>query len=166
MAEQKNLTPNVMTFGVLALGCQKYHEAKEFLDGLEAFGYRPNAVIMGTLINTACHNRDFEYLLFVMNYMVENKIRPNEQAIKDLKEFSRKILRMEVPTVHRDFFTTVIKIKLFFVFIIKNSNIKFSIHMLNTYKNLLCRVDTNSRRKNVCKKTSRNLKKTILNGKR
>ncbi|XP_020290829.1 pentatricopeptide repeat-containing protein 1, mitochondrial [Pseudomyrmex gracilis] len=96
MAEQKNLTPNVMTFGVLALGCQKYHEAKEFLEGLEAFGYKPNSVIVGTLINTACHKRDFEYLLFVMNYMMENKIKPNEQAIKDLKEFSREIPRMEV----------------------------------------------------------------------
>lgn len=110
MAEQKNLTPNVMTFGVLALGCQKYHEAKEFLEGLEAFGYRPNAVIAGTLIRVACNNEDFEYLLFVMNYMVENKIKPNERAIEDLKEFSKKIpkIAIEVSEVRQDISLTII----------------------------------------------------------
>lgn len=88
-----------MTFGVLALGCQNCTEAKEFLEGIEAFGYRPNSVIMGTLIDMACHKQDFEYLLFVMNYMVENKTKPSEQTVKCLKNFSKGLSKIEKPTV-------------------------------------------------------------------
>ncbi|EZA54634.1 Pentatricopeptide repeat-containing protein [Ooceraea biroi] len=97
ITERKELSPNVMTFGVLALGCHESREAKEFLRGLDAFGYRPNAVIMSTLINNACRKKDFELLLFVMNYMRENKIEPNEQAINNLKEFSQNLSEIEKP---------------------------------------------------------------------
>lgn len=99
MAEQRNLSANVMTFGVLALGCQGLNEVKEFLQGIEAFGYRPNAVIMSTLINTACHKKDLKFLVFVMNYMVENRYRPNARAVKDLEAFSKTIYKIEKPIV-------------------------------------------------------------------
>ncbi|XP_011634487.1 pentatricopeptide repeat-containing protein 1, mitochondrial [Pogonomyrmex barbatus] len=98
IAEKKGLSPNVMTFGVLALGCQKYEDAKEFLKGIEIFGYKPNAVIMSTLISIACYNKNFEYLLFVMKYMMENKIKPNEQAIENLKKFSQELSKIKKPT--------------------------------------------------------------------
>jgi len=88
-----------MTFGVLALGCQKCSEAKEFLEGIEAFGYKPNSIIMGTLIDTACYKKDFEYLLFVMNYMVKYKIKPTDQTIKCLEEFSKELPKIKKPTV-------------------------------------------------------------------
>lgn len=88
-----------MTFGVLALGCQEYREAKEFLEGIEAFGYKPNSVIMGTLIVQACVKKNFEYLLFVMNYMTENKMKPSKIAVKHLEEFSKGLSKIEKPTV-------------------------------------------------------------------
>lgn len=88
-----------MTFGVLALGCQDRNNGKEFLEGMETFGYRPNAIIMSTLIKTACFKKNFEYLLYIMNYMVKNEMKPNEQAVKDLKEFSKEILMIEKPMV-------------------------------------------------------------------
>jgi len=62
-------------------------------------GYKPNAVIMSTFIDTACHKKDLYYLLFVMNYMVENKMRPNAEAIKNLEEFSKGLPKIEKPTV-------------------------------------------------------------------
>lgn len=99
IAEKRRLSPNVMTFGVLALGCQECEDAKEFLEGIEAFGYKPNTVVMSTLINTACHKKNFNYLLFVMKYMVENNMKPNKQAIKDLQEFSEGLSKIDKPTV-------------------------------------------------------------------
>lgn len=89
-----------MTFGVLALGCQQWTEAKEFLEGIEAFGYKPNSVIMGTLIDTACYRKDLDYLLFVMDYMIENKLRPSEITVKCLENFSKGIPKLEKPTVY------------------------------------------------------------------
>lgn len=97
ITEQKKLSPNIMTFGVLALGCQKCKDAREFLEGMELCGYKPNAVIMSTLVDTACHNKDLYYLLFVMNYMVENKMRPNTDAVKNLKNFSKGLSTIEKP---------------------------------------------------------------------
>lgn len=88
-----------MTFGVLALGCQECRDAEEFLQGMEAFGYRPNSIIMSTLINVACHNKNFEYLLFVMNYMLEHKMRPNTQAVRDMDKFSKGLSNIKKPTV-------------------------------------------------------------------
>ncbi|XP_072763102.1 pentatricopeptide repeat-containing protein 1, mitochondrial isoform X2 [Anoplolepis gracilipes] len=98
MTEKRNLSPNVMTFGVLALGCQNCKHAEEFLRGIEAFGYSPNTVIMSTLIHKACQNKNLEYLLFVMNYMLENRMRPNEQAVTEVKEFSKTLSDIKKPT--------------------------------------------------------------------
>ncbi|KYN02536.1 Pentatricopeptide repeat-containing protein 1, partial [Cyphomyrmex costatus] len=99
MAEKKDLSPNVMTFGVLALGCQKCGEAKEFLEGIEVFGYKPNSVIIGTLMSTAYIKKDIEYLLFMMRYMIENKTKPTAQTIENLKKFSENLSKIEKPTV-------------------------------------------------------------------
>lgn len=89
----------MMTFGVLALGCQECREAKEFLEGMEAFGYRPNRVIMSTLIRKACVTKNFEYLLFVMSYMLKNGMEPNPQAISDVDRFSKELSNIKKPTV-------------------------------------------------------------------
>jgi len=99
IAEKKNLSPNVMTFGVLALSCQEYRDAKEFLEGIEAFGYKPNSIITGTLIITACYKKNFEFLLFIMKYMMVNKMKPTERTIKCLQEFSKGLSKIEKPTV-------------------------------------------------------------------
>lgn len=98
MAEKRNLSPNVMTFGVLALGCQERREAEEFLKGMEAFGYKPNTIIMSTLIHTACHKKNFEYLLYVMIYMMKNEMRPNTQAVEEVEKFSKELSNIKKPT--------------------------------------------------------------------
>ncbi|XP_018343136.1 PREDICTED: pentatricopeptide repeat-containing protein 1, mitochondrial isoform X2 [Trachymyrmex septentrionalis] len=103
IAEKKGLSPNVMTFGVLALGCQELMQAQEFLEGIEVFGYKPNSVIIDTLINTACHKKNFGYLLFMMKYMMENGMRPTTQTIEIVKKFSEEYSKIEKPktTVRR-----------------------------------------------------------------
>ncbi|XP_032663276.1 pentatricopeptide repeat-containing protein 1, mitochondrial isoform X2 [Odontomachus brunneus] len=97
ITEKKSLAPNVMTFGVLALGCQEYNDAREFLAGIEAFGYKPNVVIMGTLIRTACFNKNLGYVLFMMEYMKENRIKPNTKIIQMLVEFSNNMQKLRKP---------------------------------------------------------------------
>lgn len=91
MAEAKSLSPNVMTFGVLALACQEYYDVREFLEGMDAFGYKPNGIIMATLLRMGYAKNNLGYVLFVMDYMVKNKMKPDKQAIKILEEFSKKI---------------------------------------------------------------------------
>ncbi|XP_018044242.1 PREDICTED: pentatricopeptide repeat-containing protein 1, mitochondrial isoform X2 [Atta colombica] len=95
IAEKKGLSPNVMTFGVLALGCQELMQAQEFLEGIEVFGYKPNSVIIGTLVDTACHKKNFGYLLFMMRYMTENRTRPTAQTIEIVKKFSEELPKIK-----------------------------------------------------------------------
>ncbi|XP_018376608.1 PREDICTED: pentatricopeptide repeat-containing protein 1, mitochondrial [Trachymyrmex cornetzi] len=97
LAEKKGLSPNVMTFGVLALGCQELMQAQEFLEGIEVFGYKPNSVIIGTLVDTACYKKNFGYLLFMMRYMMENRTRPTAQTIETVKKFSEELSKIEKP---------------------------------------------------------------------
>lgn len=101
ITEKKSLSPNVMTFGVLALGCQEYNDAKEFLAGIETFGYKPNVVIMGTLLRTACFKKNLGYVLFVMEYMMKNRIKPNTKIIQILVEFSKNMQKLREPKVCR-----------------------------------------------------------------
>lgn len=91
-----------MTFGVLALGCQEYNDAKEFLAGLEAFGYKPNIIIMTTLLKTACFKRNLGYILLVMEYIMKNRIKPDTKTIQVLVEFSKNIPEMRNPKVFRN----------------------------------------------------------------
>lgn len=138
IAEQKRLSPNIMTFGVLALGCQNYKDTREFLEGMEICGYIPNAVIMSTLIDTACHKKDLHYLLFVMDYMVKNKMRPNAEAVKNLEEFSKGLSKIEKPTVslkmrRNDFYLCLIIKKIYTIFY--TFKIFFFIGKIQTSKN-------------------------------
>lgn len=77
--QHKHMLPNVMTFGVLALGCNRIEEAEELLEGLEIAGYVPNVVILGTLIHNACRADNSTYVIRMMDYMINNNIKPNDK---------------------------------------------------------------------------------------
>ncbi|KAI4487072.1 hypothetical protein M0802_012061 [Mischocyttarus mexicanus] len=85
--QRKHMVPNVVTFGVLALGCHRIKEAKELLEGLEIAGYVPNTVILGSLISNACHAFDTNYLIEMITYMIHNKIKPSDKIYTFLDKY-------------------------------------------------------------------------------
>ncbi|XP_014606536.1 PREDICTED: pentatricopeptide repeat-containing protein 1, mitochondrial [Polistes canadensis] len=92
--QRKHMLPNVMTFGVLALGCNRIKEAKELLEGLEIAGYVPNVVILGTLISNACNALDTKYVIEIMVYMIDNKIKPNDKIYILLDKYKETLSQM------------------------------------------------------------------------
>ncbi|XP_015171019.1 PREDICTED: pentatricopeptide repeat-containing protein 1, mitochondrial [Polistes dominula] len=92
--QRRHMLPNIMTFGVLALGCQKVKEAVELLEGLDIAGYVPNVVILGTLISNACHALDTKYLMEIMDYMTKNKLKANDKIYVLLDNYKETLSQM------------------------------------------------------------------------
>ena len=111
--QRHHLTPNVITFGVLALGCSQLNDGMELLEQMDNIGYEINTKILGTLIHRAAYHKDFRYLKFVMNYMLKYEIKPSTFILDTLKKFERLILellkkktrynRKELRTLEKDY---------------------------------------------------------------
>ncbi|KAL2742288.1 hypothetical protein V1477_009917 [Vespula maculifrons] len=94
--QRKHIVPNIMTFGVLAMGCTRSKEARELLEGLEIVGYVPNVVILGTLISNACRALNTNYVMEMIHYMRVNRITPNEQILTYLNKYEETLTKMQL----------------------------------------------------------------------
>ncbi|KAK9305996.1 hypothetical protein QLX08_003221 [Tetragonisca angustula] len=89
-----HMTPNVVTFGVLAIGCRMEKDGRELLEQLDTIHCAPNYVILGTLLFNACSTRNFSYTLFLMRYILKNQIRPSQDMLNNLEKFDRTMLEI------------------------------------------------------------------------
>ncbi|XP_054014825.1 pentatricopeptide repeat-containing protein 1, mitochondrial [Hylaeus anthracinus] len=87
--QQYNLRPNIMTFGVLALGCPNLKDGMVFLEQMNNIGFVPNAVIIETLLYMACYHKDFRYILFLMEFVLQNKMNPSQRFFETIKRFEK-----------------------------------------------------------------------------
>ncbi|XP_008561193.1 pentatricopeptide repeat-containing protein 1, mitochondrial [Microplitis demolitor] len=103
--QHSGLSPNIITWGVLALGCHRREEAQTLLDGMKMSGHRLNAVIAGALIANATINNNFLYILDIMNLMAKEKIKPSKELYSILDNFQQKISKIvlkKVKSKHSD----------------------------------------------------------------
>ncbi|XP_031825956.2 pentatricopeptide repeat-containing protein 1, mitochondrial isoform X1 [Nomia melanderi] len=91
--QRHHLSPNIMTFGVLALGCPQEKYGRELLKQMDNIGFKPNCVIVGTLIFSAAQRRNFKYLQYLMNYMLENDVESSPYIFQTLEKFEQLILQ-------------------------------------------------------------------------
>ncbi|XP_046818446.1 pentatricopeptide repeat-containing protein 1, mitochondrial [Vespa crabro] len=94
--QRKHMIPNVMTFGVLAMGCFRSKEAYELIEGLEIAGYVPNIVILGTFISNACRTFNTNYVIEMIHYMRINRIKPNEKILTYLNKYEETLTKMHL----------------------------------------------------------------------
>ncbi|GIY72548.1 pentatricopeptide repeat-containing protein 1, mitochondrial [Caerostris darwini] len=94
-----SLSPDLITFGSLAVGCVTYNKAKIFVNDMRKLGYSPNIEIVGALLNNACKIVDFEFIQNTLELIAELEIDPDEKMLKSIEdclEISRKnIINME-----------------------------------------------------------------------
>ncbi|XP_078038879.1 pentatricopeptide repeat-containing protein 1, mitochondrial [Augochlora pura] len=91
-AQRRHLSPNIITFGVLALACPTLQYGKELLEQMDMLGFQANGVILGTLIRAACFRKDFRYIQFLLNYSLENNIKLTNYVYQVLTNFDRLVL--------------------------------------------------------------------------
>ncbi|KAH0533755.1 pentatricopeptide repeat-containing protein 1, mitochondrial [Cotesia glomerata] len=101
----RGLTPNIITWGVLALGCHTRNDAIALLGGMELSGHELNAVIAGTLIANATMTNHFVYILDIMNILSKKGINPSPELYDILDKFQQKISKIvlkKVKSKHSD----------------------------------------------------------------
>lgn len=101
----RGLTPNIITWGVLALGCHTRNDAVALLDGMELSGHELNAVIAGTLIANATMTNHFVYILDIMNLLSKKGIQPSPELYDILDKFQQKISKIVLKKVSKKIFS-------------------------------------------------------------
>ncbi|XP_015122421.1 uncharacterized protein LOC107044877 [Diachasma alloeum] len=89
--QRHNLVPDMITWGVLALGCQTLDDAKVLLDGLDATGHTLNPVIAGSLLGNACCTNKIAYILEILRIMSIHRIRPSKHIYTLLDKYKLKV---------------------------------------------------------------------------
>jgi len=103
------LEVDIVTYGVLAMGCKNKNDAKDLIkiiadDGFRyTFSFRDcmyvysqsvfsvNAEILGTMLAQACCHFNFAYVVYVLNMVKHEEIKPNQIFMDRLKCFNNTI---------------------------------------------------------------------------
>ncbi|NP_001153853.1 pentatricopeptide repeat domain 1 [Acyrthosiphon pisum] len=91
LIKSENLSVDVVTFGVLALGCKNKNEAKDLIKMIADHGFRVNAEVLGTMLAQACYHFNFAYVIYVMNMVKHEEIKPNKKFMDRLNRFDTTI---------------------------------------------------------------------------
>ncbi|XP_058054642.1 pentatricopeptide repeat-containing protein 1, mitochondrial [Anopheles bellator] len=89
MIEAANLEPDIVTYGVLALGCQTQDEARSLLKMMHEVDVRVNIQILGAMLRQGCARRNFRYITEILNIVKRERLMPNEQFLRHLEEFTK-----------------------------------------------------------------------------
>lgn len=90
MIKTAKLTPDIVTYGVLALGCQSEAEAHDLMSEMERAEVRINMPILGAMLKQGCLQWNFEYVVSIMQLTMKEGIAPNAQFITHLHKFYKK----------------------------------------------------------------------------
>ncbi|XP_052873607.1 pentatricopeptide repeat-containing protein 1, mitochondrial [Anopheles cruzii] len=89
MIEAANLEPDIVTYGVLALGCQTQDEARSLLKMMHEVDVRVNIQILGAMLRQGCARRNFRYITEILNIVKRERLMPNEQFLRHLEDFTK-----------------------------------------------------------------------------
>ena len=98
MMSAKRLAPNIQTYGVMSIGCRNSTDIENFLNDMDAFGVRPNVVIMNMLIKHSIERLNFNKLSHLIKRLVKYGIKPT----KELNELFALADELGVSLMSRD----------------------------------------------------------------
>nr|CAD7205643.1 unnamed protein product [Timema douglasi] len=84
------LYPDIVTFGVLALGCRTKEEAQALLRDMKEASFRVNDIILGTLLRQATYQSHFGYVLLIMETARREEVTPGPQFMEHLRKFEER----------------------------------------------------------------------------
>lgn len=87
MIYKVKLQPDIVTYGVLALSCQTLEEARELIEEMNDRGVKMNIQILGAMLKAGCVNRNFQYVIDVLNLIKKERLKPSEKVIETLRIF-------------------------------------------------------------------------------
>ncbi|XP_069968160.1 pentatricopeptide repeat-containing protein 1, mitochondrial [Bactrocera oleae] len=93
MIRTAGLEPDIVTYGVLALGCQTEVESRELLLQMKENGIRMNIQILGAMLRQGANNRNFPYVIEILQISLDENIKPNDVFLKHLHNFYDRCAR-------------------------------------------------------------------------
>ncbi|XP_076247397.1 pentatricopeptide repeat-containing protein 1, mitochondrial [Calliopsis andreniformis] len=90
--QKHHLTPDIITFGVLAIGCNQFHDGKELLEQMNNICFHPNITILNILLNKAFTQYNLKYVLYLMDYMLQHEIEPNLTTFNFLETYQKSMV--------------------------------------------------------------------------
>lgn len=90
MIKTAKLSPDIVTYGVLALGCQTEAEAFDLMAEMEKAEVRMNMPILGAMLKQGCLQWNFEYVISIVDIAMKEEMPPNAQFLTHLHKFYKK----------------------------------------------------------------------------
>lgn len=90
MIKTARLTPDIVTYGVLALSCTNIEEAKILLQEMNDKGIRPNIQIIGAMLRQGCALKNFNYIEEMLNVILCEQMKPSERLLDNIKNFENE----------------------------------------------------------------------------
>nr|CAD7267150.1 unnamed protein product [Timema shepardi] len=90
LIREAKLYPDIVTFGVLALGCRTKEEARALLRDMKEASFRVNDVILGTLLRQATYHSHFGYVLLILETARREEVTPGPQFMEHLRKFEER----------------------------------------------------------------------------
>ncbi|KAG4067709.1 hypothetical protein HA402_005481 [Bradysia odoriphaga] len=88
MIQIAGLEPDIVTYGVLALGCRNVEEARDLLTEMDIKGVRMNVQILGAMLKQGCYRRDFPYIFEILKITKKERLKPNRQFLEHIDKFN------------------------------------------------------------------------------
>ncbi|CAG9818539.1 unnamed protein product [Phaedon cochleariae] len=82
--------PDLITYGVLALGCKTKEECLELVEEMKEHSYGLNPEILGAMLKQACFHGNFSYVLHIMKLCISENVQPNKKFMEILTDFKRR----------------------------------------------------------------------------
>lgn len=83
--------PNLVTYGVLAMGCKTIDNCRELVEEMKSHNYQLNKEILGSMLYQACSHTDTKYVLHLMELCLAEGVNPDKKFLEKLDEFKKKI---------------------------------------------------------------------------
>ncbi|KPI91715.1 Pentatricopeptide repeat-containing protein 1 [Papilio xuthus] len=91
---RKAIKCNILTYGVLAMACKTQENAEKLLNEMKEKQLKINIEILGTLLRHGTAQLKFPYVLYIMDILKEENLRPNEVFLKHLEAFHDKCVNV------------------------------------------------------------------------
>ncbi|KAJ8979116.1 hypothetical protein NQ317_017958 [Molorchus minor] len=90
----KKYRPNLMTYGILALGCKTKAEGLDLITEMKEKSYTLNAEILGAMLHQACYHNNFNYVVEIMEICLRENVQPNKKFMEHLANFRKKMQKV------------------------------------------------------------------------
>lgn len=82
MIRKVNLQPDIVTYGVLSLGCQTFEQANELMTEMRNNDVKMNIQILGAMLKSGCVNKQFDYVIDILYVIKEMRLKPEERILE------------------------------------------------------------------------------------